>query len=223
MELIKCEKLKKIYKMGELDFEALKGIDLQISDGEFTALAGPSGSGKTTILNIIGCLDRPSAGKVYLEGEDTSAYSRKQLSSVRRKKMGFVFQSFNLIPVLTAFENVAYPLILNNIKAGEREKRVNKILTEVGLENKKDNFPHQLSGGQKQRVAIARALIHKPALVLADEPTANLDTDTGLEIIKLMKKLNREYNITFVFATHDKLIMNEVDRIIKIKDGNKVA
>ncbi len=163
MEIVRVNKVKKVYQMGELSFTALCGVDLVVRTGEFLALAGPSGSGKTTLLNLIGCLDHPTTGEIFLEEESIANLSPDQLADLRKKKLGFIFQSFNLIPVLTAFENVEYPLIINKVKPAERRKRVSKILSEVGLGDKLTNFPHQLSGGQQQRVSIARALVHQPA------------------------------------------------------------
>ena len=222
MPVVTVKNLKKVYRLGEIDFQALNGIDLEVAAGEFLALAGPSGSGKTTLLNIIGCLDNPTEGEVFLGTDAVAKLSPDQLADIRKTKLGFVFQSFNLIPVLTAFENVEYPLILNKIPAEERKKRVTAILTEVGLEDKMNHFPSQLSGGQQQRVSIARALVNQPMLVLADEPTANLDSHTGQEIIALMQKLNREKGITFIFATHDQRIMDHASRLVRISDG-KIA
>lgn len=222
MAVVKVRNVTKVYRLGEVDFQALQGIDLDVEPGEFLALAGPSGSGKTTLLNIIGCLDNPSGGEVFLGQESVNRLSPDELSDMRRRKLGFVFQSYNLIPVLTAFENVEYPLILNRVNPAERKKKVNKILADVGLADKTNHFPNQLSGGQQQRVSIARALVNQPMLVLADEPTANLDSHTSQEIISLMQKLNREQGITFIFATHDPRIMEHASRLVKISDG-KIA
>lgn len=219
MEIVKVNKVKKVYQMGEVSFSALSGVDLEVRAGEFLALAGPSGSGKTTLLNLIGCLDQPTAGEIFLGEELVANLSADQLADLRKKKLGFIFQSFNLIPVLTAFENVEYPLILNKVKPVQRRERVTKILTEVGLGDKLANFPHQLSGGQQQRVSIARALVHQPALVLADEPTANLDSKTGREIISLMQQLNREKGVSFIFATHDQRIIEHAARVVNLVDG----
>jgi putative ABC transport system ATP-binding protein len=222
MAVVTLKNVKKIYRLGEVDFQALHGVDLEVAAGEFVALAGPSGSGKTTLLNIIGCLDNPSEGEIYLGEDAVVKLSPNQLADIRKSRLGFVFQSYNLIPVLTAFENVEYPLILNKIPPAERRLRVKTILSEVGLGDKMANFPHQLSGGQQQRVSIARALVNQPMLVLADEPTANLDSHTGQEIISLMQKLNREKNVTFIFATHDQRIMDHAARLVRIDDG-KIA
>ena len=222
MEIVRVNKVKKVYRMGELSFTALCGVDLEVKAGEFLALAGPSGSGKTTLLNLIGCLDHPTTGEIFLEEESIANLSPDQLADLRKKKLGFIFQSFNLIPVLTAFENVEYPLILNKVKPAERRKRVSKILSEVGLGDKLTNFPHQLSGGQQQRVSIARALVHQPALVLADEPTANLDSQTGQEIVSLMQQLNQDQGVSFIFATHDQRIIERAARVVNLVDG-KIA
>lgn len=219
MEIVRVNKVKKVYQMGEVSFSALSGVDLEVRAGEFLALAGPSGSGKTTLLNLIGCLDQPTAGEIFLGEELVANLSADQLADLRKKRLGFIFQSFNLIPVLTAFENVEYPLILNKVKPAQRRKRVTKILTEVGLGDKLSNFPHQLSGGQQQRVSIARALVHQPALVLADEPTANLDSQTGREIISLMQRLNQEKGVSFIFATHDQRIIEHAARVANLVDG----
>ena len=222
MEIVRVNKVKKVYQMGELSFTALCGVDLEVKAGEFLALAGPSGSGKTTLLNLIGCLDHPTTGEIFLEEEPIANLSPDQLADLRKKKLGFIFQSFNLIPVLTAFENVEYPLIINKVKPAERRKRVSKILSEVGLGDKLTNFPHQLSGGQQQRVSIARALVHQPALVLADEPTANLDSQTGQEIVSLMQHLNQDQGVSFIFATHDQRIIERAARVVNLVDG-KIA
>ena len=222
MEIVRVNKVKKVYQMGELSFTALCGVDLVVRTGEFLALAGPSGSGKTTLLNLIGCLDHPTTGEIFLEEESIANLSPDQLADLRKKKLGFIFQSFNLIPVLTAFENVEYPLIINKVKPAERRKRVSKILSEVGLGDKLTNFPHQLSGGQQQRVSIARALVHQPALVLADEPTANLDSQTGQEIVSLMQHLNQDQGVSFIFATHDQRIIERAARVVNLVDG-KIA
>ena len=222
MEIVRVNKVKKVYRMGELSFTALCGVDLVVRTGEFLALAGPSGSGKTTLLNLIGCLDHPTTGEIFLEEELIANLSPDQLADLRKKKLGFIFQSFNLIPVLTAFENVEYPLIINKVKPAERRKRVSKILSEVGLGDKLTNFPHQLSGGQQQRVSIARALVHQPALVLADEPTANLDSQTGQEIVSLMQQLNQDQGVSFIFATHDQRIIERAARVVNLVDG-KIA
>lgn len=219
MAVVKAINIQKVYSLGEVNFQALNGVNLEVESGEFLALAGPSGSGKTTLLNILGCLDIPTEGEVFIGPRAVSTLNANRLADVRRATLGFVFQSYNLIPVLTAFENVEYPLILNKVAPDERRQRVCAILKDVGLENKMGNFPHQLSGGQQQRVSIARALVNRPMLVLADEPTANLDSHTGREIIGLMRRLNQEKGVTFIFATHDPRIMDLASRLVRLEDG----
>ncbi len=220
--MIQTIDLYKDYRIGKIMFPALRGIDLKIEKGEFTAIAGPSGSGKTTLLNIIGMLDIPTKGEVLLNGNATGKLNQKQKSEIRKKEIGFVFQTFNLIPVLTAFENVEIPLILLNIPAGERRDRAVSILKEVELEDYINRRPNEMSGGQQQRVAIARALVKNPSMVLADEPTANLDSTTAREILSLMKELNKKFKTTFIFSTHDSLVMEFAERIINLRDGKIV-
>lgn len=210
----------KHYQDGQNEIRALNGVSLEISRGEFMAFAGPSGSGKTTALNLLGCLDVPTSGDIYIEGESTAQKSKAQLSQYRRLRLGFIFQSYNLIPVLSAFENVEFPLLLTNQLSGkERKARVEKYLERVGLKTMMHRRPGELSGGQQQRVAVARALVKEPALILADEPTANLDSKTGQEVLELMKELNRQTGATFVFSTHDALVMKYASRVIKLHDG----
>jgi len=211
--------LKKEYKVGETVVYALRGVSMEVEKGEFTAIAGPSGSGKSTLLNLIGCLDTPTDGKVFINEVDVSHYSKKELANIRRENIGFVFQSFNLIPILTAFENVAFPLSLLRRNADDIKTSVNQILEDVGLSGMEHRFPRELSGGQQQRVAIARALIKEPAIILADEPTANLDSTTGAETLDLMKDLNEQKGATFVFSTHDPMVMDRARRIIRLHDG----
>jgi putative ABC transport system ATP-binding protein len=219
MALLSIVNLVKDYKLGRVVTHALRGIDLEIAGGEFLSIAGPSGSGKTTLLNIIGCLDIPTSGKVSLNGSDLLSLNKKSRAVLRKDSIGFIFQSFNLIPVLTAFENVEIPLILLNWNKAKRKEVVEKILVEVGLSDYIHRRPTEMSGGQQQRVAIARALVKDPKLVLADEPTANLDSTTGQEILDLMKKLNHEKQTTFVFSTHDKMVMDFAERLVLLKDG----
>lgn len=214
--------LFKDYKVGKVLFPALRGITLKIEDGKFTAIAGPSGSGKTTLLNIIGCLDIPTKGDVLINGTSITTLSTKQKAEFRKNELGFVFQTFNLIPVLTAYENVEMPLILVNMPAEEKKERVISILEEVGLSEFINRKSNEMSGGQQQRVAIARALVKKPSMVLADEPTANLDSMNAKEILSLMKELNKKKKTTFVFSTHDPLVMEFAERIIYLRDG-KIA
>ncbi|HEY4222084.1 MAG TPA: ABC transporter ATP-binding protein, partial [Myxococcota bacterium] len=209
--------------LGKLKVRALHGVDLQIARGEFTTIAGPSGSGKTTLLNLIGCVDVPTEGKVIVDGQSTRELSDTALTELRLHKLGFIFQSFNLVPVLTVSQNVEFPLLLQGtLAAAERKKRVVDILARVGIEKYVNHRPNELSGGQRQRVAIARALVSRPKLVLADEPTANLDSVTGNSIIELMKELNHQEGTTFIFSTHDHRVMERADRIIRIEDGKIV-
>ncbi|MGD2087043.1 MAG: ABC transporter ATP-binding protein [Candidatus Aminicenantes bacterium] len=220
MDLVKLENISKTYRTGSLEFQALNNVSFSVTTGEFLAVAGPSGSGKTTLLNLIGCLDSPTAGKLYLEDNDIGPKKSEELAYIRRCKLGFIFQTFNLIPILTAYENVEFPLILKG-DTGPKERRVmiEEIMTEVGLKDLMHRKPVELSGGQQQRVAIARALVKKPQLILADEPTANLDSHTGQEILDIMVKLNEKSKATFIFSTHDKMVMDYARRIIRLKDG----
>jgi putative ABC transport system ATP-binding protein len=220
MSIAKLENVHKIYHIGKIDFPALRGISFSVEEGEFLSIAGPSGSGKTTVLNLVGCLDKPSRGKIFLDDKDITGLPTSKLADVRRKNIGFVFQTFNLIPVLTAMENVEFPLILEGQhESKERRQFVEEILTEVGLQDFIHRRPNEMSGGQQQRVAVARALVKKPKLVLADEPTANLDSVTGEEILQLMLELNQKTSTTFVFSTHDKMVMDFARRIIRLRDG----
>jgi putative ABC transport system ATP-binding protein len=214
------EKITKIYKTGNIELTALKGISLKVADGEFLSIAGPSGSGKTTLLNIIGCLDDPNAGTVKIDGRDVSSLKSRERAELRNEKIGFIFQTFNLIPVLTAFENVEFALMLRgNTSKTEQKKKTEEILELVGLKDFMKQRPTELSGGQQQRVAIARALVKKPSLVLADEPTANLDSETASGILMLMRELNKQENVSFIFSTHDRMVMDFADRLIILKDG----
>ena len=218
--MIATQDVTKVYKMGELDLRVIKGLNLKISHGEFVAIVGPSGSGKSTVLNLLGCLDKPSSGKIEISGIDITNLDSTQMANFRGENVGFIFQSFNLIPVLSVYENIEYPLIMiQNLPKEERHERIMKLLQDVDMLDQKDKFPDQLSGGQRQRVAIARALVTKPKIVFADEPTANLDTKTSNQIITLMRNIQREFNTTFIFATHDEKIVSAVDRIITIVDG----
>lgn len=217
--MILVRDLHKDYKVGKVIFPALHCINLKVEEQEFMALAGPSGSGKTTLLNIIGCLDVPTQGEVYLNGTETTRLPSRQKSEIRKRDIGFIFQTFNLIPVLTAFENVEIPLILLNVSNQEKEERVVAILKEVGLVDYLKRRPNEMSGGQQQRIAIARALVKKPKLVLADEPTANLDSQTAREILGLMEELNGKLKTTFVFSTHDRLVMEYAHRLVNLRDG----
>ena len=217
--MIELRNVKRTYVSGEVRVEALRGIDLEIGRGEFVAIAGPSGSGKTTLMNIIGTIDRHDEGRVTIDGVDTGSMDKAARAGYRRERLGFVFQSYNLIPVLTAYENVAFALSLLGTPEQETRKRVMALLEEVGLAGMEDRIPARLSGGQQQRVAIARALVKQPRIILADEPTANLDSHTGEEILKLMKEMNRRHETTFVFCTHDPMVMDYAKRLIRLHDG----
>ena len=220
MSLIKLVGLEKIYQQGKIEVPALRGIDMEIESGEFTTIFGPSGSGKTTLLNMIGCLDKSTAGEIIFDGHSINDLKNKELAEIRRYNLGFVFQSYNLIPVLTAFENVEFAIrLIDKHSKKERKDKVMSLLEEVGLGDMAHRRPNELSGGQKQRVAIARALIKEPKLVLADEPTANLDSETSKEVLELMKEMNQELNTTFIFSTHDPQVMDYARRLIEIKDG----
>lgn len=219
MALLTIKDLVKDYKQGKVVTNALRGIDLEIAQGEFLSIAGPSGSGKTTLLNIIGALDVPTSGSVSLNGTDLDDLKKKARAELRKDSIGFVFQSFNLIPVLTAFENVEIPLILLNWSKSKRKETVENILIDVGLKEYIHRRPLAMSGGQQQRVAVARALVKEPKLILADEPTANLDSTTGKATLELMRKLNQKHDSTFIFSTHDQMVMDFADRLIMLKDG----
>lgn len=221
-EVLSFERVEKEYELDEVLVYALKGIDFSIQKGEFTAIVGPSGSGKTTILHLAALLDRPSSGRILLFGTDSKEISNKEASRIRNKKIGFVFQTFNLIPVLTVYENVEYPALLYPDNKVSRD-RIMELIESVGLKGHESKFPSQLSGGQRQRVAIARALVNNPEIVFADEPTANLDHETGEQIITLMEELNKKYGTTFVFSTHDPKIMRRARRLIRIEDGKIVG
>ena len=219
MSIVSVRGLSRDYVQGEHTVHALRAVDLDIKPGEFTALMGPSGSGKSTLLNLIGGLDQPTSGSVKVEGADLASMTPAQRSDLRRDRLGFVFQAYNLIPVLTAAENAEFVLQLQGKQADERRKRALETLAVVGLEGMENRRPHEMSGGQQQRVAVARAIAGDPALVLADEPTANLDSTTSDELIATMKKLNSEFGVTFVFATHDPKVMDAAQRVIRLVDG----
>lgn len=219
MEVVKIENITRTYQVGKVETKALRGVNLSISSGEFTALVGPSGSGKTTLLQMIGCLDQPTSGRVTIDGKEVTAFNRNQRADMRKGHIGFIFQFFALIPTLTAYENVEMPLLLNGHSPKERRDRVMELLKAVDLTERANNRPDQLSGGQQQRVAIARALAPKPALILADEPTANLDTENGKQVMEIMKRLNKETGETFVFATHDPRVINYATRVVTLEDG----
>ena len=255
MEVTKVTNATRVYKIGEVETNALRGVNLSIEDGEFTALVGPSGSGKTTLLQLIGLLDQPTTGSVFINGKDANHfgeqpiwirgakwindhfiwfkwlrwanwakwiyedYVRNQRADLRKNVIGFVFQFFALIPTLTAYENIEMPLLLNGTKPAERKKRVNEMLEAVGLSDRANHRPDQLSGGQQQRVAVARALATNPKLILADEPTANLDTENGKQVMDIMQRLNKETGVTFVFATHDPRVIGYANRVVTLQDG----
>jgi putative ABC transport system ATP-binding protein len=220
MNILECKNVHKNYKLGDTTVYALKDVNLEIENGEFLCLSGPSGSGKTTFLNLIGCIDLPTSGTIKIADNVIDSLSDDSLTEIRLHKIGFIFQSFNLINVLNIFENVEFPLMLmKNINKKERNERIKYFLNEVGLYDRMKHKPNELSGGQRQRVAIARALVTKPNIILADEPTGNLDSKTGLNIINLMKKINEQDGVTLIFSTHDESIMNLANRIIRIKDG----
>ncbi len=218
-DVIVTESVTKVYDADGIPVDALNGIDLTIQSGEFTAIVGPSGSGKTTFLNIISGLDSPSAGKVWLAGKVLSEISGNELSDFRRDNIGFIFQAYNLIPVLTVEENVEYIMLLAGVPKAERHDRVVAMLESVGLKDVEDRLPTQLSGGQQQRVAIARAMVSEPNIILADEPTANLDSKTGSDLLEMMNRLNAETGMTFIFSTHDPMVMESAKRLVTLRDG----
>jgi putative ABC transport system ATP-binding protein len=219
MEVVKTENVTRTYKIGNVETNALRGVNLSIQSGEFTALIGPSGSGKTTLLQLIGCLDQPTGGKVFVNGKDVTNLNRNQRADIRASAIGFVFQFFALIPTLTAYENIEMPLLLAGKSASERADRVKYLLQMVDLPDRANNRPDQLSGGQQQRVAVARALATNPALILADEPTANLDTPNGKQVMEVMTRLNKETGVTFIFATHDPRVIQYARRVVTLQDG----
>jgi putative ABC transport system ATP-binding protein len=219
MSVIQLTDVTKVYRIGEVDTPALRGLTLTIEEGEFTAVVGPSGSGKTTVLQMIGCLDRPTSGTVEVSGQDVTHLSDSRRADLRRGTIGFIFQFFALIPVLTAYENIELPLLLNGNGIKDRRARVNELLEAVGLAHRARHRPDQLSGGEKQRVAVARALAVDPLLVLADEPTANLDTENGNQVMEIMRRLNEEMGTTFVFATHDPRVIPYARRTVELRDG----
>ena len=222
LPLLAARSVSKTYCLGAADVPAVRDVSIEIASGEFVAIQGPSGSGKTTLLNLLGLLDRPEAGDVRIEGRDATELSENERSDLRRDRFGFVFQTFNLIPVLSAEENVAYPVALTGADASARTARARELLTAVGLADKRDVRPDLLSGGQRQRVSIARALANGPAVVFADEPTANLDSKTADEILELMRRLNEERGVAFVFATHDPRVVARAKRVVSLQDGRIV-
>lgn len=220
MEIIKVENVKKDYFLGKTVVNALRGVDLVVKKDEFLAIAGPSGSGKTTLLNLISGIEKPTSGRVFIDGIELPCLSHNELSDIRANKIGFIFQNFNLLPVLTALENVEYPLLLSDkIPARDKRENAKKALELVGLSKFSKHKPMELSGGQRQRVAIARAIVTRPSVILADEPTANLDHKTGEEILELMRTINKEQKTVFVFSTHDQKIIDMANRVVKLWDG----
>ncbi len=219
MEIIKAEKLEKTYQDNGVPVHALRGIDLSISKGEYAVIAGPSGSGKTTLLNMLGALDKPTNGKIFFEGEDITVKDKNTLSRMRLHKLGFIFQAYNLIPVLSAIENIEFSMMLLGIPEKEREERALSLMDELGIKELAYKRPNEMSGGQQQRVAVARAIVNNPSLVLADEPTANLDSVTAGHLLDLMEKMNSDKNITFIFSSHDKQVIDRAKRLVILKDG----
>jgi putative ABC transport system ATP-binding protein len=219
MNIVECRDVKKTYRQGEVEVLALNSVDLSIEQGGFLALAGPSGSGKTTMLNIIGGLDRADSGTVLVDGNALEDMNQSELASLRLHKVGFVFQAYNLIPVLSAIENVEFVMLLQGVPTKERRERAQAILDDVGLEGKYDRRPAELSGGQQQRVAVARAIVSNPSIVLADEPTANLDSKNGRGLLEMMREMNEIKKVTFVFSTHDHMVMDYARRLVQIRDG----
>ena len=219
MKIVECIDVTKSYRQGEIEVHALKDVSLVIEKGEFTAVAGPSGSGKTTLLNLVGGLDASDAGSIVVDGNAFDQMSQSRLANLRLHKIGFVFQAYNLIPVLSAIENVEFVMLLQGVSARERQQRAKAILGDVGLADKYDRRPAELSGGQQQRVAVARAIVSNPSIVLADEPTANLDSETGKGLLKMMRRMNEEKNVTFIFSTHDKMVMDYARRLVLLRDG----
>jgi putative ABC transport system ATP-binding protein len=222
-QAIRIESVSKVYPLGKTEVRALKDINLNIEEGEFTTIAGPSGCGKSTMLNLIGCMDTPTSGEVYIENQPISKLSDKDLTRLRLEKLGFIFQSFNLIPVLTVYQNIEFPLLIHGgFSPKDRARIIGELIEEVGLKDQARQKSNELSGGQRQRVAIARALVTNPRIVLADEPTANLDSATGEKIINLMKEINKTHKTTFIFSTHDPQVMKHASRIVRLKDGEVV-
>ncbi|MEJ2663619.1 MAG: ABC transporter ATP-binding protein [Spirochaetia bacterium] len=222
MAFIVTDKLTKDYELGKTLVKALQGVSLEIKKGEYVCIAGPSGAGKSTLLNLIGLLDSPSSGSILIDNYDIGGMKEKELHRFRKKRITFIFQNFNLIPVLTAYENIEFPLLLQKVEKNKRRERIEKLTEEVGIRDYLDHRPDELSGGQRQRVAIARALVTNPEVVLADEPTANLDSVTGYNILSLLKRLNKEERTTFLIATHDHKILEQADRVVNMIDG-KIA
>jgi putative ABC transport system ATP-binding protein len=223
MDIVECTDIKKAYHQGKVEAQALRGVSLRIEKGGFVALAGPSGSGKTTLLNIMGGLDSADSGRVKVDGKALNEMTQSQLANLRLHKVGFVFQAYNLIPVLSALENVEFVMLLQGVPANERRERGKYILDDVGLEGKHDRRPAELSGGEQQRVAVARAIVSNPSIVLADEPTANLDSQTGAGLLDMMERMNEKKQVTFIFSTHDKMVMDYARRLVYLRDGRVVG
>ena len=221
--VIQLERIHKIYRLGDIEVHALRGVSLGIKRGEFVAIMGPSGSGKSTMMNIIGCLDRPTKGQYLLEGSDVSKVDKAGLADIRNKRIGFVFQSFNLVPRTSAVENVELPMLYAGVAATERSRRARAALGDVGLADRERSMPNQLSGGQQQRVALARALVNNPSLILADEPTGALDTRTSIEVMEIFQRLNRDRNLTIIVVTHEPDIAQYANRIIQFRDGVRIS
>ncbi|MGA7722465.1 MAG: ABC transporter ATP-binding protein [Ignavibacteriaceae bacterium] len=219
MEILKAEKLIKIYQDNGVPVNALRGVDLSISKGEYLVIAGPSGSGKTTLLNLLGALDKPTGGKIFFEGEDLTGKTKSELSDMRLHKLGFVFQAYNLIPVLSALENIEFSMMLLGIPDKERHEKALELMDDLGIKELAGKRPNEMSGGQQQRVAVARAIVNNPTVVLADEPTANLDSVTAANLLDLMERMNIEKNITFIFSSHDKNVIDRAKRLLILKDG----
>ncbi len=222
MSIVECENVRKVYQQGQVDVQALTAVNLSVEQGEFVALAGPSGSGKTTLLNLIGGLDTTTSGTIRVDGQKLGGMSQTELAEMRLHKVGFIFQSYNLIPVLSAQENVEFVMLLRGVPVRERTELARAMLKEVGLDGMFDRRPSQLSGGQQQRVAVARAIVSNPSIVLADEPTANLDSGTGSALLDIMKELNESKSVTFIFSTHDSMVMDYARRLVMLRDGRVV-
>jgi putative ABC transport system ATP-binding protein len=222
MPIVECNDIRKTYRQGDIEVHALRGVDLAVEPGGFIALAGPSGSGKTTLLNIIGGLDTCDGGSVLLDGDRVDQMSATRLADMRLHKIGFIFQAYNLIPVLSAEENVEYVMLLQGVPAAQRRERSRSILDDVGLADQYTRRPHELSGGQQQRVAVARAVVSNPSIILADEPTANLDSETGKGLLSMMRKMNESKGVTFIFSTHDRMVMEHARRLVRLRDGEVV-
>ena len=221
-DVIRIDRVSKIYQTGDIPVHALRGLSLRIHRGEFVSIMGPSGSGKSTLMNIIGCLDRPTKGKYFIEGADVSSMGKSELADIRNKRVGFVFQSFNLVSRTSALENVELPLLYAGVSGGERHRRAQEALAIVGLADRARNMPNQLSGGQQQRVALARALVNNPSIILADEPTGALDSRTSVEVMEIFQRLNRERKLTVIIVTHEPDISLYAERVIQVRDG-KIA